>query len=258
MTKHLGLIWTIATNNYKEAIREKLLYGILVVALLATGVSFFLATVSLGQDGRVLHNIGLEIIHVVTLLIVIFVATSSIHKDFERRALYFLFPKPINRSHYIIGKFIGLCLLLITTLLILGGLFSIGLIFTDRSLIPAVFYNLCFSFLEISLLGALAILLSSFTAPLNAALYTGAFFIIGHSLVTLKEFAERSSGPLVQNLISTCYYILPNLEKFNIRPLTLYQLPIHLLDVGLTIVYWLVYTCFVLGLAIMVINKQEV
>ena len=258
MPNYLHPIWVIAKNNYKEVVRERLLYGILVAALLVTAASFFLATVSLDQNSRVLQDIGLASVHLFTVFISVFVATTSLSRDFERRTLYLLFPKPISRSQYLLGKFLGLSLLAVTALVILGGVFALGTAFADRGLLLGTLVNLCYSFLEVSFLTSLAVLFATFTAPLNAALYTLAFFIIGHSLTTIKQYVDHQPSLFLHQVFAVCYYLLPNLEKFDVRQAVLYGLPVPPSQVLWTVAYWLVYTGFVLALAIQSLRKQEV
>ncbi|MBU6389808.1 ABC transporter permease subunit, partial [Patescibacteria group bacterium] len=182
----------------------------------------------------------------------------SINKDFERRALYLLFPKPISRGQYVLGKYLGMILLLLTTLIILGGLFLIGAVLTDRTVVLGSLMNLGYAFLEVSFLISLAVLFSTFTASLNAALYTIALFIIGHSLLTLKNYVAQVGTSVSRGLVDAAYYLLPNLEKFDIRQAVLYGIHIPAAQVWWTVVYWLVYTGLVLFLSILVIRKQEV
>ena len=118
--------------------------------------------------------------------------------------------------------------------------------------------SLGYSFLEISLLIALAILFVSFTAPLNATLYTIAIFIIGHSLLTLKEYMSKLDNQFVSKLVDVCYYILPNLEKFDVRRSLLYGIKIPAASIAWSLVYWLVYTGLALFLAVQVMKKREV
>jgi Cu-processing system permease protein len=259
MSRYLRIVWVIAKNVYREAIRDRLLYGILIVALLVTGASFFLATISFEQNSRILQNVGLASIHIFALFITVFVATNSVTKDFERRTLYLLFPKPISRSQYILGKYVGMLLLLVTTLAVLGGLFSVGAFLTDRGILLGTLMNIGYSFLEISLLTAFAILFATFTAPLNAALYTIALFIIGHSLSTMRDFVSRlENAAVLQKMISACYYVLPNLDKFDKRQAILYGLHIGASQVLWSIIYWAIYTGIILYLAVLVMRKQEV
>lgn len=250
--------WVIAKNSYKEIVRDKLLYGILLIAALVTASSFFLATVSLEQNSRVLQNIGLASIHLFAVFICVFVASTSINRDLERRVLYLLLPKPISRNQYVFGKFLGMLLLLATTLFVLGALFSVGSLLTDRSLLTGNLIVFGFSFLEIALLSALAILFATFTAPLNATLYSLALFFIGHSLTYVRQYLERFGSEFSHTLFTACYYLLPNLEKFDVRQAVLYNVAITPAQVGWALLYALVYITFLLGLAMAAMNAREV
>ena len=258
MRNQLLPLLTVARITFKEIIRERLLAGIFIIALLVTAASFFLATISLDQNHRVILDTGIAAIHLSALFITVFVATNSMSKDLDRRALYLLLPKPMTRTQYVLGKYVGFLQLLLTSLLLLGGLFLIGLLLTDRSILFPAFIDLLYSFLEISLLLAFATLFATFTAPLNAALYTVALFIIGHSLSTLQLFIAKTGTAFVKGLINALYYLLPNLDKFDVRRAILYGLyPSHQ-SVVFSLLYWLLFTGLALFLAVRVMQVREV
>jgi ABC-type transport system involved in multi-copper enzyme maturation permease subunit len=258
LRSYLQPVWVIAFNTFREIIRDRLLYGVLVVALLVTAASFFLSTVSLGEDDKVLFNTGLSAIHFFAFFITVFVITNSLHHDAEKRALYLLFSKPISRAQYVLGKYVGGLLLLATTLLILGGLYTAGASFLYHGIAQDAVVSLLFSFAEISLLCALAVLFASFAAPLNASLYTIGLYIIGHSLETMRKYVETLNAKYLSAAVDTCYYLLPNLEKFNVRPALLYDLGIPAAQFGWVLLYWLLFTGLALGLAVAVMRGQEV
>lgn len=251
-------IWVIALNSYKEIIRDKVLYGLMLIAFLVTGSIFFLSTISMEQNSRILQNIGLSAIHVFTLFILIFVTTNSIFKDLDGRALYMLFAKPISRAQYILGKYFGMILLLFTTLGLLGGLFIVGLLFIDRSIVIGSLISFTYTAMEACLITALTVLFASFTAPLNASLYSVAFFIIGHSLDMMKKYVAELGNRGVIWLMDFCYYLLPNLEKFNVRTAVLYDMNIPWQHIVWSFGYFAIYTAGLLVLAVVVMNKREV
>jgi Cu-processing system permease protein len=256
--RYLSPALAIARGTWREVIRERLLYGVFLIATLAMASSFFLSTISFDQNARVLQNIGLASIQLFAAFIMIFVTANSTAKDFERRALYLIFPKPISRVQYVIGKYIGLLMVLLTTLAILGGLYIFGLLFGDRSLVGAALINLAYAFLEISLITALTQLFASFAAPINSSLYSIGLYIIGHSLQAIKDYTHYNSGRALQWIVDIAYYLLPNLEKFNVRPSTLYGLPLAAGQVVWSIFYGLLYICVIVYLTTVVMRNREV
>ena len=250
-------ILVVAKNTYRELIRERLLYGILLAAALVCGASFLAATVSLGQDARILQNTGLSAITILTLFICIFVTTTSVRKDFEQHALYFLFPKPVSPYQYVLGKFLGMFLLMLSALIILGGLFTLGVSFVAPAILPAAGITLGFACLEISLLIAISLLFACFTAPLNSVLYTLALYVIGHNQSFIKLYANESGNPFLEKLINFSYYFLPNLEKFDYRAATLYSVDIPGASLAWAGVYWVIYLGIILYLAGLIMRKHE-
>jgi Cu-processing system permease protein len=258
MWRSFSPVWTIAKNTYRELIRERLLYGVFLIAALVTALSFFMSTVSLGQEERILHNIGLSTIHLFTVFILVFVTTNAVSKDLDKRTVYFLFPKPISRGQYVGGKYLGFLLLLLTTLFILGAIFLIGVAATGHTaILSTALLNLSFSFMEIAVLVAIALLFASFTAPLNASLYTIALYIIGHSLTFMREFLAAEGSPWALRMVEIMYYIVPNLEKFDVRAASLYGIPLSAGQVIWTIFYGVVYVGVLLYLATQVVKKRE-
>ena len=109
---------------------------------------------------------------------------------------------------------------------------------------------------EIGIFVAISIVFSSFTTPLAGAIYSIIILYIGHSTSLLKQSAERSSETL-KLLADGTYYLLPNLEKFNIRNSVTYgELP----NAG-QIVFPAIYSIFLiiilLWLASLALKKQE-
>lgn len=258
MNHFLRPVLVLAGATYRELIRQRLLIGIGFVAALITALSFFLATVSLDQNARVLHNIGLATITLSAVLITVFVTVQTIARDFDGRMLYLLFPKPIGRGQYVLGRYLGLMALVATTLVTLGGLFALGTLATGNSLISDTLINLGYAFLELGVVAAVVQLFASFTAPLNATLYGFAFYIIGHSFGSLKEFFTLSGNAAAAKLIDGVGYVLPNLDKFDVRAATLYNIPLPFAGVATTILYAVTFSTIALILTTAVVRKQEV
>ncbi len=253
-------IAAIARVSFFEQLRSKILLAVLLLGVLGTSSSFFFASISLDQSSRVIQNLGLAAIEVCVALVTIFAATSSISHDADNRVWYLLFSKPVSRAQYVLGKFGGMCLLLLAQILILGGVFSLGLLFVDRSLLGITWITLFFTFLQTSLVLALAILFGCFTAPLNASLYSLALMLVGRSVTGVKEFLATLPGDtqIAQRLTDVVYYVLPNLTKFDVRRILLYGLDLPVWQVVSSLAYWLVYVAIILWLAILVMRKQEV
>src|SRR3989344_142371 len=101
-------ILAIAKNTFKQAVRDKILYGIIIFALLFLGSTVVLSSLSLGEDIFIIRSFGLAGIYLFGLVITLFLGASMIYDEVERKTSYFLLAKPVSRTDIIQGKFLGL------------------------------------------------------------------------------------------------------------------------------------------------------
>jgi ABC-type transport system involved in multi-copper enzyme maturation permease subunit len=99
----------IAVNTFRETIRDRILAVIVVFALLMIVGGLWLGSISLGEQGRMMIDFGLVAVTFFGLVVAVFVAAGLVRKEVEKRTVFVLFSKPVSRSAFIGGKFIGLC-----------------------------------------------------------------------------------------------------------------------------------------------------
>ncbi len=115
-------IYAIALNTFREAVRDRILLG---VVGLASGVLVFtlaLGELSLDQQRRVVEDIGLASISLFSVLVAIFLGSSLLYKEIERKTLYVILPRPIDRWEFLVGKHLGITLTGVVFVLVMGGL----------------------------------------------------------------------------------------------------------------------------------------
>src|ERR1043165_5500884 len=109
----LPRILTIARNAFREAVRDRVLYNLVLFVLLITGSAVFLGELTAGQEARTTVNLGLGAMLVFGAFISIFVGVSLVSKEIEKRTVYAIFAKPVSRAEFVVGKYLGLCLTLL-------------------------------------------------------------------------------------------------------------------------------------------------
>lgn len=247
----------IALNTFKEAVRDKILYTILIFALFMIGGSALLAALSIGQEAKIIQDLGLTSISLFGTLIAIFLGIGLVYKEIEKRTLYVLLSKPLPRDQFILGKYLGLSLVLLVNVSIMGlGLFLLARIYLSQwpwHLILA----LAFVFLELLVITAVATLFSSFTTPTLSAIFTLSVFFIGHLSPDLKVFSARFGGPVIRFFIDLFYYLLPNLRHFHFEHLLVHGLPVNGIVAFQAASYGLVYGIAVLLLTILVFARKD-
>src|SRR5436305_70886 len=101
-------IYVIAVNTFHEIIRDRILYGILVFALLLIGISLALGQLSFAEQSRISANFGFTGIHLAAAILAIFIGSSLVSREIEKRTIMTLLVRPLSRTQFIIGKFLGL------------------------------------------------------------------------------------------------------------------------------------------------------
>ncbi len=249
------IILAIAKNTLREAIRDRILYGILAFGALYVLLSLFIARLALG-DLLMVRSFGLAGIYIFGILATVFLGSSIIYKEIERRTLYFVLTKPASRRDVLLGKFLGL---LAATLLTIGlmAVIYLGVILVagggwDWSGLLAI----AFEVLELALLTALLIFLSTVVAPLLATICAVILIFVGHLLSIVLANAE-TMGASAQGLVKVFYYVLPNLEKFNIRDLVVHGISVPPAEIFWTGAYAFLFILILLLLGDACLKNKE-
>lgn len=251
----MNAAYTIAKNTFRETIRDRILYGILGFALLYLLLDLFFAKLALG-DISMVKNFGLAGIYVFGLMITIFLGSSIIYKEIESRTLYFILSKPVSRAQVIIGKFAGLLGAITLTMLFMALLY-VGVIAYEGGTFDylgllAIFLQL----FEMGLFVALLIFFSSIASPLTATISAAMLLFTGHLLGAMLANASQMGG-IALKFATIAYYLLPNLEKFNVRNLVTHQVAVSGEVLLATVAYACVYAGVLLTLAIVCFKRRE-
>lgn len=246
----------IARNTFRQTIRDKILYGIVVFGLLFLGSTIVLDSLSLGEGVFVVRNFGIAGIYIFSLVITIFLSASAVYEDVERKVTYLILAKPVTRAEMIIGKFAGLISGIGLTTLLMTLTYLIVVFYSGGGIDYPVFAVVSLQILEMAILTALLILFSVFTTPLAATIYTILILYIGHLLDLIRVYAANS-GFAAKIIFTSAYYLMPNLEKFNIRNLIVHNISVSISEAIASLIYALAYTAIALYAAKIIFDKKD-
>src|SRR5947208_2026342 len=212
----LSRVLAISKNAFREAVRDRILYNLILFVLLITASAVFLGELTDGQESRVIVNLGLSSMLLFGTFIAIFVGVSLVSKEIERRTVYSIFSKPIGRGEFIAGKFFGLSLTPLVNVVVMGIGVSLALLYVGgRSLAATIWGAIFLIFLELTIMTAVAIVFSSFSTPALSALLTFFVFLIGHFSSSLRDLAQGLGSKTAIYFFDAIYYLLPNLSHFS-------------------------------------------
>lgn len=208
----------VAVNTFREAVRDRVLYNLIFFALLLIATAVLVGQISIGIERLVIINLGLSAISIFGLVMAIFIGVGLVHKEMERRTLYSLLAKPVQRWEFLVGKFTGLLLTLtVNTALMTVGLFAAlwyvtgGIVRADAYILVAVFFIL----LKLALVTAMAMLFSCFSTPMLSTLFTLGLYITGIFAADIRAAGAMAGSAAMEALTAVLYYVLPNFSNFN-------------------------------------------
>jgi ABC-type transport system involved in multi-copper enzyme maturation permease subunit len=255
--KSLACIWTIAVNTVRESVRSKILYMLVGFAVVMIGSGTIVGSLSYVESNRILQDIGLGAIRMFGVAIAIFVGIQLIHKEVDRRTVYTILSKPLSRSEFLIGKFVGLCLTIWMQVAVMGLAFAAVSLATAA---PLGWPHVAFLVLvgaELALVVAIATFFSAFTTPMLAALFTTGAWAIGQLTRDLRDIGATSEVSAVRDATELLYRVLPDLESFNLSVQAAHQLPVPASDLVLPLLYGVGYSAIVLVAATFVFERRD-
>lgn len=250
----------IALNTFKETIRDRVLYAILVFSVIMCFLATLLGSLSVGNNIKIILDLGLASINIFGAILAIFIGTSLVFKEVDRRTIYIILSKPLDRWEFILGKFAGLCLTLTLVVAVMSIVFFLILIVYHLtwSQLYLTFVSVMLILLELYLMTALAILFSTFSSPLLSMVFALCIWVIGNFNPVMLELAQFSNSQVVINTVTVLHYVLPDLSNFSIKyNIDNMDFVINLSKLLYTFLYALCYTALVLTVSVLAFNRKE-
>jgi Cu-processing system permease protein len=255
-----GKIGVIALNTFRESVRDRVLYNLVLFVLILVGASIFISELSVNQEAKFIATLGLSSMLVFGALIAIFIGVGLVYKEIDRRTIYNLLSKPVHRHEFIVGKYLGLCLTLFVNSALMLVAIELALMYVSRGLTPLQWPVLMAGLLiyvELALLVAIALMFSSFSTPMLAALFTFALYVIGHFSADLKVAAALSSSFAVRAALNLAYYLLPNLKNFNFITQASHGEAVEAARAAWAMLYAAVYISILLSASVLIFQRRN-
>jgi ABC-type transport system involved in multi-copper enzyme maturation permease subunit len=283
---------TLAVATYGDITRRPLYYILLFTFALAIFGSKFLTLFSFYQEINMVREMGLATITFWGFIIIVVTSGLVVTQELEDRTAVTLLSKPIQRNHFLLGKFLGLVVSLIPGMIVLAGVLFLTLWmmalpkmpFRDRDLMAAydagssplaatlkitwdqfvmrqsgvVLEGALLSFFQTAILAAAAVSFSAFFPNVVSVAATTLVFIIGNvSSYMLASVENLKIGPL-SAVGRAGSYLIPNLGYFNLQMYFSEGKIISFRYLGLSFVYTALYVVAVFLISCSLFQKREV
>jgi len=252
----MTIVW-VAVSVFRESVRDKVLYSLVLFAVLLMAASYLIGQLTAGQDVKIIKDLGLAAISVIGLLMAVFIGIGLVWKEVERRSIYSLLAKPIRRSEFILGKYAGLALTLLVNVALMTVAYYAVLAYMARSIDPALLAGVGLILVELLVVTAVALCLSTFSSPFLSAVLTLALWVIGSFNADLRDFGAVTDSRAAAWLARGLYYVLPNFSAFDVKLQVVHGLPVPWSYIGTTVAYGATYIALLLAAAVAIFSRRD-
>jgi ABC-type transport system involved in multi-copper enzyme maturation permease subunit len=274
----LRRILAVARNTFREAVRNKVMYSLMLFAIILIVSALALGELSVHEERRMIRDVGLFGIDAFSVLIAIFVGVNLLYKELSLKTVYTILPKPIARWEFVLGKWLGVMATLVVQIVVMGAVLALTLLMAggdtgggptdpgsdalqavDATLPKALWLFL----MNVTIVTSVAMFFSSFTSPFLSGLFALGIFVVGRQVPDLQQLAGHLGGGMGR-LLGLTARVLPNLHLFTPSGTVVgaARVSVHGQFVGPAYlgnvtVYALCYSALVLGLAVLIFRRKD-
>ncbi len=254
----INKILAIIKYTFKESIRNKVFYILILFAVILLLSSLFFGVLGGEQELRLLHDFGLVTIEFFCLLTAIYSGITIILEEINSKTIYFIITRSVKRSSYILGRYLGVIYTIIVGVLLMTILHLLILLLKGYSIDLNYFLSFLGLIIKIMVILAISIFFALFsTSAVSSLSFTLLFWLLGHFGQEMKFLMNKITNIIPKLFLQLIYYIIPNLQYFNYRDnvlLAINSTPLFFIS---SIIYATVYISVCLWLTIILFNKKE-
>lgn len=254
-------VMAVAGNTLREALRERLLYNLVAFGLLLILGSLTISQLTLGEQYRIIANIATGSTQLFGTLIAVFLGATLLARELDRRTCYAALARPVSRTGFLLGKYLGLLAALGLNVLVMAGV-SAAMLFAysgNLSFLGSAFFGAFgLLFVQFAVCGAYSVLFTSFSTPTLAVILTLSVVAAGHIFTAIRDFWLQSKMTGLKQLVGVFDYLLPNMGFLDLKEALTYGDPVGPGTIALRGLYGLSYAATVVAIAAMVFSRRDV
>ena len=276
--------------SFKEIKNSKIFYSFLIFALILISGSYFVSQTSFINQGRIMVDFSIFAISIFNIFIGIFIGASVVYDDVEKKSIFLTITRPLKRTEYLIGRFLGLASAIIFSTIIMMLIFYAVLLIMHKFIVPVgysavnvkdkfTFYSLpqpliiqaLFIIMESIFISAAALLFSLITSKALASIFAILVFFIGNissrmndlimpvkKIINGKIVIVHQANHILAAIVHFIYAILPNFSIFNISSEAAYKLNISAGAIFYRIIYGISYTILLFIASSFIFAKKDI
>ena len=253
----MSAVYAITINTAREALRDRILFVLLVFSVIMIGGSLLIPPLTVGEPDRIIMDLGLASISLFSVLIAIFLSINLIMREIENRTIDTILTKPVHWYQFLLGKFLGVEITVAAIIILMSAIFA-SIILIIGAWNDGILPCLILVFLETVVMTSIAVFFSTFSSVVTGTLFTLALYVIGHLSWSLLLLEERITNKLGGAVLHFFYYLLPNLDLFNVKGKVVHGDEIGAGWVLNSIGYAIAYAAFLLILSAIIFKRRDI
>lgn len=237
MSEMIRAIGWIGWYGFLEAVRNRLLLGMLFLILPLMVSTWMLDVYQVGFQVKVVKDLGLNIMSGFGLLIVIFLSLDQIIPDIERRSIYFILTRAGNRHAYVLGRFLGVALTLAFFHAVMGGFLTTMLRLHEGVWFWEVPLGAAVVLLKQCVLVSVVLFLTTFATKIVVISLSVLVYVLGHTLEIFRMLADRKGVALLTWFGEAAALAIPDFSLFEMKIVVVHDFPLRLSAVGFLALY---------------------
>jgi ABC-type transport system involved in multi-copper enzyme maturation permease subunit len=249
----LNVIWQIARNAVRENMRRRIVYVTLLFALVLLATVESLSRFEAQLQIKMVKDFSYTIISFFGLAITLLVTFDQVPQEIDSRTVYLILTRPVARKKFLLGKYLGILLVVFGILVMLGLILAALTAFlAPEQRIPvdvALVQGIYLLGLKYAVFAALLMLLSiALSRPLAVSVALLIYFY-GHVSEAAQTQLVQSPLPFFRWIFGALEFVLPNFTTFDVSAGLIAQEIYSLQAVALLTAYALTFAFLYLLLA---------
>ena len=257
----LRRIWAIARNTFVESARNRAFLGLGIASIGLVVSSLVISGLAVrDQRDRVLLDFGLFAISLVEVMIAIVLGVILVYKEIDRKTFFLVIPKPVRRWEILVGKYLGLLLVLAVALALCASAWVLVLAYQGVPLRGDMVKALVLVWMEAAVVTASAVFFSSFATPVLSGVFSLGIFALGRSVGLLQELLGSPTlvtNPVMRFFGESAVFLMPDLGVFNIGKEVILEVPVSWEYVAGASLYCLGYSTLFLALGAAAFRRKD-
>lgn len=253
----MSALQVIALNGFREARRHRVTVVIAVFATLLILATKLVMEVTVATFDRVLTDFGLGTLAVLVCFLAIFLSSGLVSREIERRTVYLIVTRPMSRSAFLVGRWLGNLLTVAVVVAAMAALLFIELTVLRTPVTQTTVLAVVGIFAEAMMLASLGIFFSTMSSQFVSALSVAGLYFAGHLSGDIYRFSQKSPLAFVQWVGKAGYYLLPNLDRVDLKAQAAHELTVTLSEFGPSLVYAIGYSVCMVVFATLVFERID-